>query len=103
VLQLFPYSLACRYRCVPVGTERGVLTLAICQRLEQELITQFQEMTQHEIFQVRCEGGMINDLLSYWQNMLFQFSLRGTADTQHMSHFGIVARESLQDLGEIIK
>ncbi|HLZ63897.1 MAG TPA: hypothetical protein VKR06_43770 [Ktedonosporobacter sp.] len=68
VLHLFPYELACRYRCVPVGVERSALTLALCQRLEQEIISHFCEVTQKEIFQVRCEASMIDDMLSYWHN-----------------------------------
>ncbi|MBV9228733.1 MAG: hypothetical protein JOZ18_05405 [Chloroflexi bacterium] len=68
LLNLFPYDLALRYRCVPVGADRGVLTLATCQRLNQEVVLHFQEVTQRDIFQVRCEAGIIEDVLCYWQN-----------------------------------
>lgn len=70
ILHLFPYELACRYRCVPVGTERKVLTIATCQRLDEHVVAQLQEITQREIFQVRCEARMIDDVLSYWQRLL---------------------------------
>jgi len=68
LLNLFPYDLALLHRCVPVGAERGVLTLATCQRLHQEAILHFQEVTQREIFQVRCESGIIEEVLHYWQS-----------------------------------
>ena len=67
LLHLFPYELACRYHCVPVGAERGVLTLATSQELTHEVIAKLQEVTQRNIFQVRCEVGMIDDVLNYWQ------------------------------------
>jgi hypothetical protein len=70
LLQLFPYELARRHRCVPVGEERGVLTLATCRPLEQALISHFHNVTQHTIFQVRCEAEMIEDILKYWKNTL---------------------------------
>lgn len=68
LLHLFPYELAHRHRCVPVGAERGVLTLATCKRLDQDLISYFHDVTQHNIFQVRCEAEMIEDILKYWRN-----------------------------------
>jgi len=70
LLHLFPYELACRYHCFPVGAERGVLTLATSQELEREVISYFQEMIQRSIFQVRCEASMIDDVLSYWQRTM---------------------------------
>ncbi len=70
LLHLFPYELACRYQCVPVGAERGMLTLATSQRLDQAVIAQLREVTQRGIFQVRCEAGVIADVLSYWQRMM---------------------------------
>ncbi len=68
LLHLFPYELAYRHRCVPVGAERGILTLATCERLGQNLISHFHDVTQHNIFQVRCEAEMIEDILKYWKN-----------------------------------
>lgn len=70
LLHLLPYELACHYRCVPVGVERKVLTVATCQRLSYDVVTYFQEVTQRDIFQVRCEAGMIEDVLQYWQRTL---------------------------------
>lgn len=70
VLHLFPYELARRHRCVPVGVERKILTVATCHRLEYHVISQVQEVTQCDIFQVRCEAGMIDDVLNYWQRTL---------------------------------
>jgi hypothetical protein len=71
LLHLVPYELACLYRCVPVGAERGVLTLATSQRLAQEVIMHFRTVTQRNIFQVRCEAGMIDDVLHYWKSIIF--------------------------------
>lgn len=67
LLHMFPYELADRYHCIPVGAERGVLTLATCQRLQQETVMYLREVTQRNIFQVRCEAGMIDDVLRHWQ------------------------------------
>ncbi len=67
LLHILPYELADRYHCIPVGAERGVLTLATCQRLQQEIIMHLREVTQRDIFQVRCDAGMINDVLRHWQ------------------------------------
>lgn len=70
LLHLFPYELACRYHCFPVGAERGVLTLATSQELDQTVISYFQEVIQRTIFQVRCEACMIDDVLNYWQRTM---------------------------------
>ena len=70
LLHIFPYELANRYHCIPVGAERGVLTLATCQRLQQETVTHLREATQRNIFQVRCEEGMIDDVLRHWQRAI---------------------------------
>jgi Type II secretion system (T2SS), protein E, N-terminal domain len=70
LLHLFPYDLARRHRCVPIGAERGVLTLATCKQLDQDLISHFHDVTQHNIFQVRCEVEMIEDVLKYWKNAI---------------------------------
>lgn len=67
LLQLLPYELACRYRCVPIGTEQGILTLATHQRLEADIVRLLREAAQRNIFQVRCETGIIEDILQYWQ------------------------------------
>jgi len=67
LLHMFPYELADRYHCIPVGAERGVLTLATCQRLQPETVMYLREVTQRNIFQVRCEEGMIDDVLRHWQ------------------------------------
>lgn len=72
LLHLFPYDLARLYHCAPVGAERGVLTLATCQRFDAELIAQFRSITQLNIFQVRCEANMIDDILKYWRQILLQ-------------------------------
>ncbi|MBO0778099.1 MAG: hypothetical protein J2P37_04655 [Ktedonobacteraceae bacterium] len=69
LLHLVPYDLARRYHCVPVGVERGVLTLATCQCLEQEAVSLFEEVTRKSIFQVRCEASLVEDVLCYWQNL----------------------------------
>jgi hypothetical protein len=70
LLYLFPYDLALRHRCVPIGAERGVLTLATCKPLDQELVSHFHTVTQHAIFQVRCEVEMVEDVLKYWKNII---------------------------------
>ncbi len=70
LLHLFPYELADRYHCIPIGAERGALTLATCQRLQQEIVIYLREVTQHNIFQVRCEAGMIDDVLRHWQSTI---------------------------------
>jgi hypothetical protein len=70
VLHLFPYELARHYRCIPVGAERSILTLATCQHLEADVIAYFQEVTRRNIFLVRCEEHMVEDVLLYWQRIL---------------------------------
>lgn len=70
LFHLFPHALAQQYQCVPVGAERGVLTVATSQRLEPEVIAHLQEATQRAIFQVYCEMSIINDVLRYWERML---------------------------------
>jgi MshEN domain len=70
LFHLFPYALAQQYQCVPVGAERGVLTIATSQRLEPAVIAHLQEATQRAIFQVYCEMSIIDDVLRYWQRML---------------------------------
>jgi hypothetical protein len=68
ILQLFPYELACRYQCVPVGAERDMLTIGACQQLDKSVIAHIQEVTGRGIFQVRCEVSMIEDVLRYWRS-----------------------------------
>jgi len=70
LLHLFPYELARRYHCFPVGAERGILTLATSQELDREAVSHVQEVIQRNIFQVRCEASMIDDVLSYWQRTM---------------------------------
>jgi hypothetical protein len=70
LFHLFPYTLACQYLCVPVGAERGVLTVATCQHLEAAVIAHLQAETQRTIFQVYCEMNIIEDVLRYWERML---------------------------------
>jgi len=82
LLHLFPYELACRHHCVPVGAERGVLTLATCRRFDHELIMQFCNITQRGIFQVRCEASMIDDILKYWKRTMFYKEEKN--DSQHI-------------------
>ena len=69
LLHLFPYELACRYQCIPVGAERRILTLATCRGLTREIIGQLRVATSREIFQVRCEMTMIDEVLHYWQRL----------------------------------
>ncbi|HLX39376.1 MAG TPA: hypothetical protein VKR42_02545 [Ktedonobacteraceae bacterium] len=66
----FPYALACQYQCVPVGAERGVLTIATCHHLEPPVIAHLQTETRRTIFQVYCEMSIIEDVLRYWERML---------------------------------
>ncbi len=75
LLHLFPYELAHRYRCVPVGAERGMLTLAASEPLDGTTIAHFQTTIQQSIFQVRCEASMIDDILRYWQRFEPPFAL----------------------------
>lgn len=69
LLHLFPYELACRYQCIPVGAERKMLTLATCQRLTREIVGQLRVATSRDIFQVRCEMTMIDEVLHYWRRL----------------------------------
>lgn len=69
LLHLFPYELACRYQCVPVGAERTMLTLATSHLLNAGVIAHLQEITRRSIFQVRCEISIIDDVLCYWQRI----------------------------------
>ena len=66
---IFPYELACRYQCVPVGAERDMLTIGTSQRLDDAVIAHFEQVTKHGIFQVRCEACIIDDVLCYWQRV----------------------------------
>lgn len=77
LLHLFPYELACRYQCVPVGAERNMLTLATCHWLNREIVAQLRTATRRGIFQVRCEVTMIDEILRYWQR--FQGTLGNTS------------------------
>lgn len=70
LFHLFPYALACQYQCVPVGAERGVLTIATCQHLESAVIAHLQTEIRRAIFQVYCEMSIIEDVLRYWERML---------------------------------
>lgn len=70
LFHLFPYALACQYQCVPVGAERGVLTVATCQHLEAAVIAHLQAEIRRTIFQVYCEMSIIEDVLRYWERML---------------------------------
>nr|BBH93953.1 hypothetical protein KTA_21520 [Thermogemmatispora argillosa] len=67
LLHLLPYELARRYRCVPIGAERGTLTLATVRRLDRAALDHLQTVTQRAIFQVRCEPEMISEILHYWE------------------------------------
>lgn len=69
LLQLLPYELASQHHCVPIGAERGVLTLATYQQLQMDVIAHFQQIAQRGIFQVRCEPAVISEVLRYWQRM----------------------------------
>jgi len=80
LLQLFPYDLARRYQCVPLGTERKMLTLATCHWLNREVVAQLHTVTNREIFQVRCEITIIDEVLHYWQRI---------QETVHTSSFAL--------------
>ncbi|TMD51307.1 MAG: hypothetical protein E6I93_10940 [Chloroflexi bacterium] len=69
LLHLFPYELACRYQCVPVGADRDMLTIGTSQRQDDAVIAHFEQVTRRGIFQVRCEVSMIDDVLRYWQRV----------------------------------
>ena len=70
LLRLVPYDLACRYQCVPVGTEHHMLTLATAQGLDQAAIMHLSDVTRRSIFQVRCPVDIIADILAYWQRLV---------------------------------
>lgn len=78
LLHLLPYDLACRYQCVPVGSERKKLTLATCRWLDDEVLAQLQMVTRREIFQVGCEVSIIEEVLRYWQRVQESLEHRGT-------------------------
>lgn len=67
LLHLFPYELARRFRCIPVGEEQAMLTVAAIEQLDEAVIGYFEQVTQHSIFQVRCEVSFIEEVLRYWQ------------------------------------
>lgn len=67
LLHLFPYELAYRYQCVPVGAERNMLTIGTSRQLDESAIEHMREVTRCGIFQVRCDVSMIDDVLRYWQ------------------------------------
>lgn len=69
LLHIFPYELACRHQCIPVGAERDMLTIGTSQRLDESVIAYMQEVTRRGIFQVRCDVSMIDDVLGYWQSV----------------------------------
>jgi hypothetical protein len=69
LLHLFPYELACRHQCIPIGAERKILTLATCRRLTHEIVGQLRMATSRDIFQVRCEITMIDEVLHYWRRL----------------------------------
>jgi hypothetical protein len=68
ILHLFPYELACRHQCVPVGAERDMLTIGTSHQLDESVIAHMREVTGRGIFQVRCDVSMIDDVLQYWQS-----------------------------------
>jgi Type II secretion system (T2SS), protein E, N-terminal domain len=68
ILHLFPYELACRHQCVPVGAEHDMLTIGTSQQLDESVIAHMREVTRRGIFQVRCDVSMIDDVLRYWQS-----------------------------------
>lgn len=81
LLRLFPFELACLYQCVPVGSERKMLTLATCHWLNREIIAQLRAATRREIFQVRCEMSIIDEVLRYWQRVR-ELANQETAEAQ---------------------
>jgi hypothetical protein len=46
-----------------------MLTLATCQRLTREIVGQLRVATSRDIFQVRCEMTMIDEVLHYWRRL----------------------------------
>jgi MshEN domain len=69
LFRLFPYDLACQYQCFPVGAERDMLTVGTRERLDEQVIEHFRQVTKRGIFQVRCEARLIDDVLRYWQRL----------------------------------
>jgi hypothetical protein len=69
VLHLFPFELACRYQCVPLGSERNMLTLGTCHGLNQEIVKQLRLATRRGLFLVRCEIAVIDEVLRYWRRL----------------------------------
>lgn len=69
LLHLFPYELACRYQCAPIGATRNMLTLATCHWLNREIIKHIRTTTRRGIFQVHCEVTIIDDILRHWQRL----------------------------------
>ncbi len=69
LFRLFPYDLARRYQCFPVGAERDMLTVGTRERLDEHVVGHFKQVTKRGIFQVRCEAHLIDDVLSYWQRL----------------------------------
>lgn len=67
LLHLLSYEFASHYGCVPIGEERGTLTIATSHQLDQRVVADLEAMTQRTIFQVRCEPAVILDLLNYWR------------------------------------
>lgn len=90
LLHLFPYELACRYQCIPVGAERKVLTLATCQQLPGEIVGQLQLATSRAIFQVRCEMTMIDEVLHYWHRL--QQESEGTEEAGQRDELSVRCR-----------
>ncbi len=80
LLHLLPFELARHYRCVPIGAERGTLTLATWRRLDQTALAQLEAITQRNIFQVRCDPGVIADILRSWQQQQERYLFRRPAE-----------------------
>ncbi|HEV2580714.1 MAG TPA: hypothetical protein VGT44_07660 [Ktedonobacteraceae bacterium] len=69
LFRLFPYDLACQYQCFPVGAERDMLTVGTRERLDENVVAHFKQVTKRGIFQVRCEERLIDSVLRYWQRL----------------------------------
>ncbi len=67
LLYLFPYELGYRHRCVPIGVERGLLTLATVQQLDRAVQVSLEGITGRRIVQVRCDSTLIEELLRHWR------------------------------------
>ena len=89
ILHLFPYELACRYQCVPLGTERNMLTLATCRWLNREIVTQLRLATRREIFLVRCEKSVVDEVLRYWRRLRLAAEVDGAELAMDEAHTGI--------------